>query len=75
MYVDDPNIISTAPDIDEAGNHLKMEFDMNDLGKTKFCLGIQLDHLSSGIMVHQAPYIKKILEKFNMDKSYHLKLL
>jgi hypothetical protein len=43
---------------------------MKDLGQTKFFLGLQLEHLPSGIMVHQAAYIQKILEKFNMDKSY-----
>jgi hypothetical protein len=43
---------------------------MKDLGKTKFCLVLQLEHLHSGILVHQSTYIQKILEKFNMDKSY-----
>ncbi|KAJ1293734.1 hypothetical protein BS78_01G091700 [Paspalum vaginatum] len=43
---------------------------MKDLGKTKFCLGLQLEHLPSGIFVYQATYIQKILKKFNMDKSY-----
>jgi hypothetical protein len=43
---------------------------MKDLGKTKFCLGLQLEHISSGILVHQSAYIQKILEKFNMDKAY-----
>ena len=37
VYVDDLNIIGSTPDIDEARNHLKMEFEMKDLGKTKFC--------------------------------------
>jgi hypothetical protein len=43
---------------------------MNDLGKTKICLGLQLKHLPTGILVHQLTYVKKILEKFNMDKAY-----
>jgi hypothetical protein len=34
--VDNLNIISHTKDIDEAHNHLKTEFEMNDLGKTKF---------------------------------------
>jgi hypothetical protein len=38
VYVDDINIISHTKDIDEACNHLKTEFEMKDLGKTKFCL-------------------------------------
>ena len=70
VYVDDLNIIGSTQDIDEARNHLRTEFEMKDLGKTKFCLGFQLEHLPSGILVHQSAYIQKILQKFNMDKSY-----
>jgi hypothetical protein len=40
VYVDDLNIIGHAKDIDEAHNQLKNKFDMKDLGKTKFCLGL-----------------------------------
>jgi len=69
MYVDDINIIGDSPNIDEARNHLKTEFEMKDLGKTKFCIGLQIEHLHSGILVHQSAYIQKILEKFNIDKS------
>ena len=70
VYVDDLNIIGNPKDIEEARNHLTTEFVMKDLGKTKYCLGLQLEHLPSGILVHQSAYIQKILEKFNMDKSY-----
>jgi hypothetical protein len=73
VYVDDLNIIGNPRDIDEARNHLKTEFEMKDLGKTKFFLGLQIEHLHSGILVHQSAYIQKILEKFNMDKSYPTK--
>jgi hypothetical protein len=38
VYVDDLNIIGTELDINEARDHLKTEFEMNDLGKTKFGL-------------------------------------
>jgi hypothetical protein len=43
---------------------------MKDLGKTKFYLDFQLEHLPSGILVHQSTYMQKILQKFNMDKAY-----
>jgi hypothetical protein len=66
----DLNIIGTTQEIHEASNHLKTEFKMKDLGKTKFCLDLQLEHISSGILVHQSAYIQNILEKFNMDKAY-----
>ena len=74
-YVDDLNIIGNKPDINEARHHLKTEFEMKDLGQTKFCLGLQLEHLRSGIFVYQAAYVQKVLEKFNMDKSYPTKPL
>jgi hypothetical protein len=70
VYVDDLNIIGNTRDIDEARNHLKTKFEMKDLGETKFCLGFQLEHLPPGILVYQSAYIQKILQKFNMDKSY-----
>jgi hypothetical protein len=40
VYVDDLYIIGTELDINEARDHLKAEFKMNDLGKTKFCLDL-----------------------------------
>ena len=54
MYVDDINIIGNTQNIEEARNHLKTEFEMKDLGKTKFCIGLQIEHLYSGILVHQS---------------------
>jgi hypothetical protein len=70
VYIDDLNIIGHQQDIDEACKHLKTEFELKDLGKTKFCLGLQLEHLSIEIFVHQSAYVQKVLEKFNMDKAY-----
>jgi hypothetical protein len=70
VYVDDLNIIGHTKDIDEEHNHLKTEFEMKDLGRTKFCLGLQLEHLHTCILIHRSAYVQKILEKFNMDKAY-----
>jgi hypothetical protein len=57
----------------KAHNHLKKEFEMKDLGKINFYLGLQMEHLQTGILVHQSGYIKKVLEKFNIDKAYLLR--
>jgi hypothetical protein len=70
VYVDDLNIIGHINDIDEACNHLKTEFKIKDLCRTKFYLGLQLEHLHTGILIHQFAYVQKILKKFNMDKAY-----
>jgi hypothetical protein len=75
VYVNDLNIIDTELDINEARSHLKTEFEMKDLGKTKFYLGLQLEHLPMDILVYQSAYVQKILEKFNIDKAYPSKTL
>ncbi|CAN4088532.1 unnamed protein product [Withania somnifera] len=45
---------------------------MKDLGKTKICLGTQIEHLANGIFVHQSTYTEKILKRFYMDKAHPL---
>jgi hypothetical protein len=70
VYIDDLNIIGTELGINETWNHLKTQFEMKDLGKTKFCLDLQLEHLPTSILVHQSTYVQKVLEKFNIDKVY-----
>jgi hypothetical protein len=70
VCVNDLNIIDTELGINEARDHLKTEFEMKDLVKTKFCLGLQLEHLPAGILVHQSTPVQKILKKFNMDKAH-----
>jgi hypothetical protein len=73
VYVDDFNIIGHKRDVDEARNLLKTKFEMKDLGKTKYCLGLQIEHLPMGILVHQSAYAQKVLSKFDMDKAYSSK--
>ena len=52
VYVDNLNIIGHTEDIEEASAYLKTEFEMKDMGKTRFCLGLQIEHLSEGILIH-----------------------
>ena len=70
VYVDDLNIIRTPIELHETISYLKKEFEMKDLGKTKLCLGFQVENLSKGIFVHQSSYIEKVLKRFIMDKAY-----
>ena len=39
-YVDDLNLIKTPEELTRTENYLKREFEMKDLGKTKFCHGL-----------------------------------
>ena len=72
VYVDDLNLVGTLEELTKTTNCLKNEFEMKDLGKTKFCLGLQIEHLPNGILVHQSMYIEKVLKQFYMDKAHPL---
>ena len=70
--MDDLNFVGTLHEIVSATAYLRKEFIMKDLGKTKFCIVIQIEHLSSGIFIRQSSYTKKMMKRFNMDKVYPL---
>ena len=72
VYVDDMNLVGTSEELQETAEYLKREFEMKDLGKTKYCLGLQMHHCASGILVHQSAYIEKVLKRFGMDEAYPL---
>ena len=44
--------MGTPEELTKTTNYLKTEFEMKELGKTKFCLGIQIEHLPNEILVH-----------------------
>ena len=74
MYVDDLNLIGTPEELTRTTKYLKKKFEMKDLGKTKFCLSLQMEHFPTGVLVHQSTYTKKILKRFYMDKAHPLSL-
>ena len=47
---------------------------MKDLGKTKFCLGLQIEHFPTRFLVHQSAFTKKTLKHFYMDNAHPLSL-
>ena len=72
VYVNDINLIGTPEELAKTVEYFKKEFEVKDLGKTKLCLGLQLEHKANGIIVHQSSYIKRLLKRFNMDKAHQL---
>ncbi|KAM1297807.1 hypothetical protein ACFX2F_024703 [Malus domestica] len=44
VYVDDMNLIRTSEQLTRTAAHLKSEFEMKDLGKTQYCLGLEIEH-------------------------------
>ena len=47
VYVDDMNLIGTLEELRDTATYLQSEFEMKDLGKTRFCLGLELEHRDS----------------------------
>ena len=69
VYVDDLNIVGTNDEIQEVVSYLKKKYEIKDLGKIKYCLGLQIEHTQSGIFVHQSTYTEKVLKRFAMEKA------
>nr|GEU89446.1 hypothetical protein [Tanacetum cinerariifolium] len=67
-----PVVCTLEGKLPKAVEYLKKEFEMKNLKKTKFCLGLQIKHLKNGILVHQNAYIEKLLKRFYMKKSHPL---
>lgn len=48
---------------------MKKEFDMFDLGRMKYFLGVEVVQNSDGIFICQRKYAKEVLERFGMERS------
>ncbi|KAM2126674.1 hypothetical protein ACFX1R_006666 [Malus domestica] len=68
VYVNDMNLIRTPEELARTATHLKSKFEMKDLGKTRYCLGLKIEHCSNEILIHQSNYTQKVLRRFNEDK-------
>ena len=62
VYVDDLNLDETPEELVRTTKYLKMEFEMKDIGKKKFCLNLPIEHFPTRVFVHQSTCTKKILK-------------
>lgn len=62
-YVDDMNIIGTHNEIKGFSSYINMKFEKKDLGKTKYCLDLQIEYLYKAIFVHHSTYLKEGFEE------------
>ena len=60
VYVDDLNLIGYPKEITDMSVSLTKEFEMKDLGQTKFYLGLQIEHLEYKILLYQSTYTQII---------------
>lgn len=69
----DLNLIGTNDTCKYAEHLLTTVFDMKILGRTTFCLGLQVHHSPDGsILFHQQNYTRKLLKTFQMEQAHPL---
>ena len=49
VYIDDLNLVWIPEEFIRTTKYLKKEFEMKDLGKTKLCLGLQIEHFPTRV--------------------------
>ena len=68
VYVDDLLIFSGNMDfIKTIKKHLMKRFEMTGLGSVSHYLGLSVERRSGQIILNQTIYLKKVLERFNME--------
>ena len=69
LYVDDLLVTgSSMEQIDAFKREMKDVFEMSDLGKMTFFLGMEVKQKQNEIFICQHKYAKEILKKFNMEE-------
>ena len=53
VYVDNLNLVGTPKKLIKTPKYLKKKFEINDLGKTKFCIGLHTEHFRTELLIHQ----------------------
>jgi len=74
LYVDD--LLFTGNDelmCVEFKASMQKEFEMTDMGKMKFFLGVEVHQSEDGIHISQKKYAKEVLERFNMGNCNSVK--
>lgn len=70
LYVDDLIFTGSSVNLfEEFKSSMKNEFDMSDLGKMKYFLGVEVWQGDRGIFICQQKYAREVLERFGMEDS------
>jgi len=67
LYVDDLLVTgSNQSEIEKFKQTMKCEFEMTDLGRLSYFLGLEFKTSKAGLVKHQQKYIGELLERFQM---------
>jgi hypothetical protein len=56
-----------SPIVDRIFNHLKLEFEITDLGIATWLLGLHINYSDKGISLFQRAYIDKVLKRYALE--------
>jgi hypothetical protein len=74
VYVDDLIYSGNDETMFKRFKHsMKQEFDMSDLGRMKYFLGVEVVQGSEGIFINQRKYANEVLERFGMEQCNPVK--
>jgi hypothetical protein len=69
LYVDDLIYTGNCEELFEGFiDSMKKHFDMTDLGKMRYFLGVEVTQNANGIFIHQQKYAREILSRFGMEE-------
>ena len=63
FYIDDIIVIGDMVEREHLKRQLKQEFEIKDLGKLKYFLGIEVAYSKQGIFISQQKYVLDLLKK------------
>ena len=67
LYVDDLLVTgSNLKEIEVFKKVMEAEFEMTDLGKLSYFLGMEFTYTPAGLIMHQKKYVRELLKRFNM---------
>jgi len=70
LYVDDLLITGSSEElISKFKGEMLNEFEMSDLGRLNYFLGIEFTETQSGLVMYQSRYAREVLRKFEMHQS------
>lgn len=69
LYVDDLIVIGNSDELVEVIKvQISQVFEMKDLGKLHYCLGLEVSRDLGQAFVAQGNYVRELLKKFKMDQ-------
>ena len=68
VYVDDILITGIEEEIIKTRKFMKEKFQITDVGKANYIIGVKFEKYKDGYLLHQKKYTNDVLKRFNIEK-------